>query len=77
MATARSQPKPKPVAANPFGKFDRSERSMAKIFHLGLMINARQRPTLITATPPTALRPAPTAFATGLALPSGYTYESR
>lgn len=57
MATARSQPKVKPVLANPFG----------------LMINARQRPTLIsTAAATTALRAAPT-FTTGLALPSGYT----
>lgn len=57
MATARSQPKVKPVLANPFG----------------LMMNARQRPTLIsTAAGTTALRAAP-AFTTGLALPSGYT----
>jgi hypothetical protein len=34
MATARSQPKPKPTLANPFG----------------LAINSRQRPTLIQAT---------------------------
>ncbi|CAF4612697.1 unnamed protein product [Rotaria sp. Silwood1] len=51
MATARSQPKPKPIVANPFG----------------IMMNARQRPTLIQATR------AATAFATGLALPGGYT----
>ncbi|CAF4285516.1 unnamed protein product, partial [Rotaria sp. Silwood2] len=51
MATARSQPKPKPIVANPFG----------------IMMNARQRPTLIQATR------AATAFTTGLTLPGGYT----
>ncbi|CAF1456438.1 unnamed protein product, partial [Adineta steineri] len=50
MATARSQPKPKPIVANPFG----------------LVMNTRQRPTLIQATR------AATAF-TGLTLPGGYT----
>jgi len=58
MATARSQPKIKPVLGNPFG----------------LMMNARQRPTFIStgASTTTALRAAPT-FTTGLALPGGYT----
>ncbi|CAF2045101.1 unnamed protein product [Rotaria magnacalcarata] len=51
MATARSQPKPKPIVANPFG----------------IMMNTRQRPTLIQATR------AATAFTTGLTLPGGYT----
>lgn len=51
MATARTQPKPKPTLTNPFG----------------IAINPRQRPTLIQATR------AATAFATGLALPGGYT----
>ncbi|CAF3807589.1 unnamed protein product [Rotaria sordida] len=51
MATARSQPKPKQIVANPFG----------------IMMNTRQRPTLIQATR------AATAFTTGLALPGGYT----
>ncbi|UJR14191.1 hypothetical protein I4U23_001184 [Adineta vaga] len=56
MATARSQPKPKPVVANPFG----------------VMLNARQRPTLIPSTQTTGLRAA-TTFTTGLTLPGGYT----
>ncbi|CAF1328054.1 unnamed protein product [Adineta steineri] len=56
MATARSQPKPKPIIANPFG----------------VVLNTRQRPTLITATQPTGLRAA-TAFTNGFALPGGYT----
>ncbi|CAF2589907.1 unnamed protein product [Rotaria sp. Silwood2] len=56
MATARSQPKLKPVLANPYS----------------VMINARQRPTLIPATSTAGLRTA-TAFTTGLTLPGGYT----
>jgi hypothetical protein len=36
--------------------------------YLGIVINGRQRPTLIQATR------AATAFTTGLALPGGYTY---
>jgi hypothetical protein len=51
MATARQQPKPKTTLTNPFG----------------IVINGRQRPTLIQATR------AATAFTTGLALPGGYT----
>ncbi|CAF4759197.1 unnamed protein product, partial [Rotaria socialis] len=44
-------PKPKPIVANPFG----------------IMMNTRQRPTLIQATRAAA------AFTTGLTLPGGYT----
>ncbi|CAF3590551.1 unnamed protein product [Rotaria sp. Silwood1] len=57
MATARSQPKLKPVLSNPYN----------------VMINARQRPTLISATQAAGLRTAAAAFTTGLALPGGYT----
>ncbi|CAF1252744.1 unnamed protein product [Rotaria sordida] len=57
MATARSQPKLKPVLTNPYS----------------VMINTRQRPTLIPATQTTGLRTAAAAFTTGLALPGGYT----
>ncbi|CAF0738050.1 unnamed protein product [Adineta ricciae] len=56
MATARSQPKPKPVLTNQFG----------------VMLNARQRPTLIPTAQAAGLRAA-AAFTTGLALPGGYT----
>lgn len=71
MATARSQPKPKSIVANPFGKFYSYiyyVSSLILFCDIGLMMNARQRPTLIQATR------AATAFTTGLALPSGYTY---
>ena len=69
MATARSQPKPKQMVTNPFGKFVRqSIFYIEKHFLLGLVMNTRHRPALIQAT-----RGA-TAFTAGLALPGGYTY---
>lgn len=45
-----------------------------EIFHfdIDVMLNARQRPTLIPATQTAGLR-ATAAFTTGLALPNGYT----
>ena len=75
MATARSQPKPKPVVANPFGTFDvphveTIDRSCS--IHSGVMMGARQRPTLISATQAAGFRTA-TAFTTGLTVPGGYT----
>jgi hypothetical protein len=72
MATARSQPKPKPVVANPFGLLINYLFKKKTLRHLGVMMNARQRPTLIQATQATGLR-ATTAFTTGLTLPGGYT----
>ena len=76
MATARSQPKPKAMVANPFGlsirtfQFDCCYDCLSFVcFSLGIMINPRQRPTLLQATR------AATAFTTSLALPGGYTYD--
>lgn len=79
MATARSQPKIKPVLGNPFGTiafvFICFLFFIFVFFAIGLMMNARQRPTFIStaASTTTALRAAPT-FTTGLALPGGYTF---
>jgi hypothetical protein len=42
------------------------------LFDLGVMLNARQRPTLISASQAAGLR-ATTAFTTGLTLSGGYT----
>lgn len=73
MATARSQPKPKSMVANPFGSLIRifpfycHQDYLSIDFFLGIMINPRQRPTLLQATR------AATAFTTSLALPGGYT----
>lgn len=40
---------------------------------VGVMLTARQRPTLIPAAPTAGLRAA-TTFPAGLTLPGGYTY---
>ncbi len=76
MATARSQPKPKPIVANPFGQLKiirwKFRKKKQILFDLGVMLNARQRPTLISASQAAGLR-ATTAFTTGLTLSGGYT----
>ncbi len=77
MATARSQPKPKPIVTNPFGELKSFVGNFANkkkqiLFDLGVMLNARQRPTLISASQAAGLR-ATTAFTTGLTLSGGYT----
>lgn len=67
MATARSQPKPKTMVANPFGTPGIALIDLDTALVAGLMMNPRQRPALIQATR------AATAFTAGIALPNGYT----